>query len=72
MVSFDPSTDYVKLVPLYMRDPFKKENAVVGALEYLIPLKSKAREAVQNWIDGKEKPPTKRQTRMMKEAEKIL
>ena len=72
MVSFDPSTKYVKLVPLYMRDPFKKENEVVGALENLLPLKSKAQEAVRNWIEGNEKPPTKRQTRMMKEAEKIL
>jgi hypothetical protein len=72
MVSFDPSTDYVKLVPLYMRDPFKKENAVVGALEYLIPLKSKAREAIRHWMEGNEKPPTKRQTRMMKQVDKIL
>ena len=73
MISFDPSTKYVKLVPLYMRDPFKKENEVVGELEYLIPLKSKAREAIRKWMEGDdEKPYTKRQTRMMKEAEKIL
>ena len=55
-----------------MLDPFKKENEVVGALENLLPLKSKAREAVRNWMEGNEKPYTKRQTRMMKEAEKIL
>ena len=69
MVSFDPSTKYVTVAPLYMRDPFKKENEVVGALENLLPLKSKAREAIRNWMDGNEKPPTKRQTRMMKVAE---
>ena len=53
MVSFDPSTKYVKVAPLFMHDPFKKVNEVVGALENLLPLKSKAREAVQDWLEGK-------------------